>query len=74
MSEEIVVCLKCKSKMIRGFVPAWFHNDLKIPSWYEGLPKRSFLGGVDSQSEIEIPIYAFRCQNCGYLELYANQE
>jgi predicted nucleic-acid-binding Zn-ribbon protein len=74
MSEVIVVCPKCKNKMIQGFVPNNFHNNLQIPTWCEGIPKKSFLGGVDAQSDVNIPIGAFRCQNCGYLELYAKQE
>jgi len=74
MSEEMVVCPKCKNKMIQGFVPTYFHNALNIPTWCEGMPKKSFLGGVESQSDVEIPIGAFRCQNCGYLEYYAKQE
>jgi predicted nucleic-acid-binding Zn-ribbon protein len=74
MTEEIVVCPKCKNKMIHGFVPTYFHNNLEITNWCEGIPKKSFLGGVDSQSDVNIPIGAFRCKNCGYLELYAKQE
>jgi len=74
MSEEIVVCPKCKNKMIQGFVPNYFHNNMKITNWCEGIPNKSFLGGVDSQSDVNIPIGVFRCQNCGYLELYAKQE
>jgi len=74
MTEEIVLCPKCKNKMIHGFVPTYFHNNSENSHWCEGIPKKSFLGGVDSQSDINIPIGAFRCINCGYLELYAKEE
>jgi predicted nucleic-acid-binding Zn-ribbon protein len=74
MTEEIVICPKCKSKMIQGFVPNYFHNNMKITNWCEGIPNKSILGGVDSKSDVNIPIGAFRCQNCGYIELYAKQE
>ena len=60
--------------MIQGFVPSYFHNNNKISTWYEGIPKKSFLGGVDPQSEVNIPIGAFRCQNCGYIEFYGKTE
>jgi predicted nucleic-acid-binding Zn-ribbon protein len=74
MPGENIVCPKCKNEMIQGFIPDYSHSVIKAGSWCEGLPKKSFLGGVDPQSSVFIPIGAFRCQNCGYIEFYAKQE
>jgi hypothetical protein len=55
--------------MVRGFL---FHNI--ITPWFEGEPERGMLGGPKPPDGPGLPIAAFRCGECGYLELYAGPE
>ncbi len=60
--------------MIQGFVPDFSHAHNFVGSWYEGPPEKSFWGGTKAQINQGIPIGAFRCTNCGFLEFYAKSE
>ena len=66
-------CLKCQGEMVQGFIPDQAHATKLVPYWVEGQPKRSFFTGDIKNIPVEggIPIAAFRCHSCGYLEFYA---
>ena len=76
MTSEPKKCPKCSGNMVQGFLADYYsHAALFVGSWIEGEPKKSFwtrtqapLGGGG------LPIGAFRCQNCGFLEFYADQK
>ncbi len=69
-------CPKCDGKMSQGFVPDFANDGVHIGVWHQGEPRPAFFfGGIKRPaSAAGIPIGAFRCTRCGYLEFYANAE
>ena len=59
--------------MVRGFVPDFSHGAILVGNWYSGEPKKSFWTGTKRPVTTGIPIGAFRCSGCGYLEFFANE-
>ena len=61
--------------MVQGFVPDFHHHSQnRVGGWHEGPPNKSFWTGTKVERSERIPIGAFRCNRCGFLELYANNE
>ena len=65
-------CPKCAGKMAQGFVPDYTHQQALVEGWHEGQPKKSFWIQTKAPRNQGFPIGAFRCEKCGYLELYAD--
>lgn len=65
-------CPKCKNQMILGFVPDSTYGTYLVGSWHKGQPKKSYWTGTKMSKSVGIPIGAYRCSNCGYIELYAD--
>ena len=62
--------------MIKGFVSNYSEGNYFIGKWIEGEPvnKRAFGmtgSNLDVEDRMMFNIRALRCENCGYLELYA---
>ena len=66
-------CPKCSKPMEQGFVPDFSYGSILVGSWHAGLPKKSFFRRTNVSFKDGIPIGAFRCSNCGFVELYADQ-
>jgi hypothetical protein len=66
-------CPKCKGEMVHGFVPDHSQAHRLIGHWHEGRPKKSFFYSTKAPTTKGIPIGAYRCNSCGYLEFYANE-
>lgn len=66
-------CPKCDKIMDRGYVPdALDHASVVLAKWTPGVPEeRRFLGGIKMHEEGGIPLTAYRCPGCGFVELYA---
>lgn len=61
--------------MVQGFIPDFFQHSVSgVEGWHEGAPKASFWKGTQASLSRGIPIGAFRCNRCGFLELYADKE
>ena len=58
--------------MIQGFVPDFSHAAIFVGTWHEGQPKKSFWTGTKRPSLGGLPIGAFRCQKCGFMEFYSD--
>jgi len=72
MSNERMQGPKCKAEMVQGFVPDFAHGGIFVEGWHAGQPKKSFWMGTKARATEGVPIGAFRCQNCGFLEFYAD--
>jgi hypothetical protein len=74
MLDKKVICPKCNTQMERGFVPDQAHgNFTHLGYWHKGIPqKRMILPGITYSNNGRIPIGAFRCPKCGFVELYAD--
>jgi hypothetical protein len=69
------VCPKCEGAMVQGFIPDFFHHSTSgVGGWREGAPKASFWKGTNASVLEGLPIGAFRCERCGFLESYAGKE
>jgi Domain of unknown function (DUF6487) len=71
MSKEKLMCPKCKGEMVQGFVPDYSHAII-VGSWHQGKPKKSFWTGTKAPRADGVPIGAFRCEKCGFLEFYSD--
>jgi hypothetical protein len=68
-------CPKCEGAMVQGFIPDFIHHSINgVCGWHEGQPQASFWKGTKAKLAEGMPIGAFRCNKCGYLELYAGKE
>jgi predicted nucleic-acid-binding Zn-ribbon protein len=71
--EEVVLkCPKCQNGMDQGFlldIQGSADNERGATSWVQGAVQKSFWKGV--KVSLQRPVTAFRCINCGYIELYA---
>lgn len=60
--------------MERGFVLDRGHYDAKnMQKWIEGEPVRSWMG-IKTKGKESFKVQTFRCERCGWLESYANEE
>jgi predicted RNA-binding Zn-ribbon protein involved in translation (DUF1610 family) len=64
-------CPKCQGTMEDGFLldQQGYNSVYVVTQWVEGPPKKKFGSGVETK--VKRSTSAFRCTNCGYLELYA---
>ena len=61
--------------MLQGFVPDMGHGiAANVLSWHPGHPQKAFWGVTRTEIHEKIPIGAYRCRKCGFLEFYANPE
>ena len=69
-------CPKCQEAMVQGFIPDYAHSASQklVSSWVEGQPKKSWFTGTKVTMERRIPIGAFRCKGCGFLEFFADRK
>lgn len=66
-------CPKCNGQMAQGFVPDYSYGAVVVGAWHGGLPKKSFWSRTKvPRAGTGMPIGAFRCEECGYLEFYAD--
>jgi predicted nucleic-acid-binding Zn-ribbon protein len=63
-------CPKCNCQMEQGFIVDMGHAVRLVSKWAPGVPRKAFLYKT-KKPEYELPLGAFRCSSCGYVELYA---
>lgn len=71
MEDEILKCAKCGGEMETGFVPDYTHGGILNLYWHPGDPEPSFWFGTKVEKNELIPVQTYRCEDCGYLEFYA---
>jgi predicted nucleic-acid-binding Zn-ribbon protein len=70
-----VICPKCKTEMIEGFVLDRGHYNGKMKMvWVEGQPEESFWSGLKTSDRDVLRVQAFRCSKCNYLEFYTAEQ
>lgn len=72
MTNHNMQCPKCQGEMVQGFVPDYYQTGIFVVGWHPGQPKKSFWNRTKVAEAEGIPIGAFRCQKCGFLEFYAD--
>jgi hypothetical protein len=68
-----VFCSKCNKPMELGFIPDSQEGGYRLINWIEGKPTGTE-ESVKYTLEKSVPIGAYRCVGCGYLEFYARPE
>ena len=72
MAQTTPHCPKCQKTMERGHIPEKGRNQVTETGWSPGAPEHQrFLGGIKFRPKEQLPLTAFRCPGCGYVELYA---
>ncbi len=72
MPERALQCLRCSGPMEQGFVADKAHYSIpEVQNWVEGVPERSFWSGIRLKGKGVLPVKTYRCEQCGYLESYA---
>ena len=68
-------CPKCQGRMERGYVPDAAHQgNPHIPNWNRGEPSKHWWHGLkSSEPGVTLPLAAFRCTGCGFVEFYADE-
>ena len=69
-----VACPKCSGPMKPGFAVDHGHLNLStIGEWATGQPLKGGWGGLKMPAGKRFQIRGVRCEQCGYVELYANR-
>lgn len=76
MTAESYKCPKCNGSMFRGFIAERSDNASFVANWIEGEPiNRKMFGitgmNVEVHGRRQFGIRSLRCEQCGFLELYA---
>lgn len=72
MAQASFRCPKCQKTMEEGHVPDIGRNGATRSVWLHGQAEpRAFWGGIKFKKKEQIPLTAYRCPSCGYVELYA---
>ena len=66
-------CTKCQGDMAEGWIPETDNGIIRRVSWAAGAPTpRRVFGGFNSPPEGQsLPVTAYHCVRCGFLEFYA---
>ena len=67
-------CVKCRSRMVEGFIADYTHGMIRTSDWVKGEPVKSFWTGINLKNKQQFRVKTYRCENCGYLESYAAEE
>jgi hypothetical protein len=66
-------CPKCGGRMEQGFILDNTYGARVVSHWAAGPPSKSFWTGTKA-ADSTVPVGAFRCASCGFLEMYARRE
>jgi len=65
-------CPKCEKSMEQGHTPDRAHGAVRESAWAPGpAVEQRFFGGIKYKANAMIPLSAYRCPSCGYVEFYA---
>jgi hypothetical protein len=73
MAETKITCLRCHSDMDIGYVLDRAHNTSEVANWVGGAPDRRWYG-LTTKGHVNVPLVAYRCRACGYVELRAPRQ
>ncbi len=75
MDTDRPTCPRCAGEMEPGtLLDRGHYSSPEVPEWVETSPDRSFWSGLKLKGLDKYPVRAYRCEKCGYLELYARPE
>jgi hypothetical protein len=57
--------------IVQGFVAEYSHTAALLLGWHAGQPTKSFWTETKAPRAERLPLGAFRCKKCGFLEFYS---
>lgn len=66
-------CPKCEGGMVKGFVPDHRKHGYDLMAWHSGHPVGDSYLNLKMRDGPGIPIGAYRCSGCGFLEFYSEE-
>jgi hypothetical protein len=70
-TEKTKSCPKCDGSMDHGFATDHTVAAMHPSGWVEGEPKKTLWVGTTLSERGVLPIVAYRCSSCSFVELYA---
>jgi predicted nucleic-acid-binding Zn-ribbon protein len=67
-------CPKCDGTLVLGHSVEFTGMNVIVGFWIEGQAQKSWIGTKVPPESERVPIAAFRCDRCGFLEHYARSE
>ena len=64
-------CIRCGGEMEEGYLLESTDSGHKTTEWVAGEPEPSVWVGLKTKGRRKIRVSAFRCQQCGALDMYA---
>jgi RNase P subunit RPR2 len=71
MPQDKVICPKCNTAMVVGFVPDYSRGTVQAEYWIEGKFATRWLGLRPRSRKPALAITTYRCPTCGFQEAYA---
>ncbi|NOT49414.1 MAG: hypothetical protein HOP17_16945 [Acidobacteria bacterium] len=68
------MCPDCSGVMVEGFILDMTYGGRLVPRWLRGKPEESIWTGVKTSGKECRSVESYRCEQCGLLRSYANQE
>tara|TARA_B100000678_G_scaffold273871_1_gene264572 strand:+ start:395 stop:625 length:231 start_codon:yes stop_codon:yes gene_type:complete len=65
-------CGKCGGRSEEGFVLDIGYGEKKPARWVAGQPRTDWFGNVKYRKNEILPLRAFRCERCHFVEFYAD--
>ena len=72
--EKQLTCPRCSGNMETGLIVDYTYGAQMQSRWAEGQPEKSRWYGLKLRGKVTHPVTTFRCEKCGYLESYANDD
>jgi hypothetical protein len=67
---EALTCVRCGGSLDEGFLLDHTSGGYWTAHWVGGTPERSLWTGLNVKDRPKHPVTAYRCADCGRLELY----
>lgn len=74
MTDSPKMCPDCNGIMVEGFILDMTYGGTLVPRWLRGSPQESFWTGVKTSGKECRSVESYRCEQCGLLRSYANEE
>ncbi len=74
MTETAKTCPDCDGFLVEGFIMDMTYGGKLVPRWLKGKPEMSFWTGVKAVGKECRSVASYRCEQCGLLRSYAEEE
>ena len=69
-----IPCPKCQGQMSPGYIPDFDENIIRQSNFYAGEPRTGWGGSLKINQNDALPVRAYCCVACGFLEFYASEK